>query len=58
MTEILWDALIYPASIAVVHGWKKILLLLCIPEAHWKYHIINKHDLGDTLLEILERWGT
>jgi hypothetical protein len=26
--------------------------------AQWKYHTLKKHDLGDTLFEILEGWGT
>ena len=39
-----------------MHLQEKFLLLLCILEAQWGYHIINKHDLADTVFEILKGW--
>jgi len=55
--KLKYVAAIYNWYNAVVHWWEKFLLL-CILEAKWRYHIINKHDLADTMFEILERWGT
>jgi len=51
--------LVYVAAICncyseVVYWQATFLLQLCILEAQWGYHTIKRHDLPDTLFEILE----
>jgi hypothetical protein len=36
----------------------KIFCSYFVLEAQWGYHTLKKHDLGDSLFEILEGWGT
>jgi hypothetical protein len=46
-----------PSGLLQACNGTALSFLLCILEAQWRYHIIDKHDVADTLFEILEGWG-